>query len=194
MLRQILKRLNGATARGLSGAGLIALTAASLAACGREATAPLRVAAQPVEPGNFEFPLVHPRDSTPDGRRTVRLDSSKGTLEIAYVDRSVVTHTATVKVGMQPVSVRVASNREAWVVDPIADSISIVDLDSATVTATLQTAPEPSDVLFSGSPSRAYVTIAHGRELLVFDPVAPAEPLTRIALQSQTQHSEADDT
>ena len=84
---------------------------------------------------------------------------------------------------MQPVSVRVLSNHEAWVVDPIADSISIVDLDSATVIATLQTAPQPTDVLFAGSPSRAYVIVAQGRELIVLDSIAPTEPLTRIALQ-----------
>jgi hypothetical protein len=134
-------------------------------------------------PSNFEFPIVHPEDRTSDGRRALRLDSSRGTLEIAYIDRSAVTSKAVVKVGMQPVSVRVLSNHEAWVVDPIADSISIVDLDSATVIATLQTAPQPTDVLFAGSPSRAYVIVAQGRELIVLDSIAPTEPLTRIALQ-----------
>jgi DNA-binding beta-propeller fold protein YncE len=86
----------------------------------------------------------------------------------------------------------VLSNREAWVVDPIADSISIVDLDTATVIATLQTAPQPTDVHFAGLPPRAYVTVAQGRELLVFDPIAPTEPLTRIAPQLTPRYAEGD--
>jgi DNA-binding beta-propeller fold protein YncE len=164
-----------------------------LAGCDRDYSTALHVAVAHEIPSSFEFPLVHPHEITPDGRRTLRLDTSKGTLEIRYVDGSVVKRSAVVKVGMQPVSVRAVSGHEAWVVDPIADSISIVDLDSATVIGTLQTAPQPTDVLFSGSPSRAYVTVAQGRELLVFDPVVPDKPLTRIALQLPPRQAVGDD-
>jgi hypothetical protein len=164
-----------------------------LAACGRDDASRFDVAAAAEIPGNFEFSPVHPEEKTPDGRRTLRLDSLHGNLEITDVDGPVVTRKTVVKVGMHPVSVRAASNGEAWIVDPIADSISIVDLDSATVIAALQTAPQPTDVMFSGSPSRAFVTVAQGRALLVFNPLAPTEPPTRIALQSPTQRVAADD-
>ena len=188
-----LNPLNRPSSREMLTALVIALTLGSLAGCERDASLQSRVAAMPELSGDFKFPLVHTEDKTPDGRCALRLDSERGTLEVTYIDGSVVGRTATVKVGMQPVSVRVSSNHEAWVVDPIADSISIVDLDSAIVVAALPTAPQPTDVVFAGSPLRAYVTVAQGRELLVWDSVAPTEPLTRIALQLGPRHATEDD-
>jgi DNA-binding beta-propeller fold protein YncE len=185
--------MSGAAALKLCCAGVFAATMLGAGGCARDGVARLVAVSEAEMPSSFEFAVVHPHDSTPDGRRVLELDSSRGTLEIGYLDGATVTRRAVVKVGMQPVSVRAASDREAWVVDPIADSISIVDLDTATVTTTLQTAPQPTDVVFSGLPSLAYVTVAQGRALLVFDPVAPIEPLSRIALQVPPQRVERDD-
>ena len=193
MRNTLFSRSSGAAALKLCCTGVFAVAVLAASGCARDAVTRLVAVGEAEMPSSFEFPLVHPEDSTPNGRRVLHLDSARGTLEIAYLDGAAVTRRAVVKVGMQPVSVRAASDREAWVVDPIADSITIVDLDSATVTTTLQTASQPTDVVFSGSPSRADVTVAQGRALLVFDPVAPVEPLSRIALQVPLQRGERDD-
>lgn len=105
---------------------------------------------------------VHPVDVTPDGRHLLRLDPSRGTLEISRTHGSPAGDKTVLKVGVAPVTVRAASNDEAWVIDNIADSISIVDLNKGVVTGTLATAAEPTDVTFSDSPPRAYVAVAHG--------------------------------
>jgi len=60
-----------------------------------------------------------------------------------------------VPVGVDPCSVRAFSPTEAWVCNNISDSVSLVDLPSRRVRATLKTADEPCDVVFAGSPLRA---------------------------------------
>lgn len=119
---------------------------------------------------NWESPQVHPMDLTPDRLRLVAVNTAAGRLEIFAAASGVPRHIGSVAVGVDPVSVRVRSNGEAWVVNRISDSVSIVDLVNLSVVRTLSTADEPSDVVFAGTPARAFVSCARANTVQVFDP------------------------
>ena len=53
-----------------------------------------------------------------------------------------------IRVGYEPVSVVVRNETEAWVVNQLSDSVSIVDLAAGIVTRTLDVGDEPTDVAF----------------------------------------------
>lgn len=72
-----------------------------------------------------------------------------------------------IPVGLDPVSVRARSDDEVWVCNQLSDSVSIVSLRAGCVVATLQTADEPSDVVFAGG--RAFVSCATIDSVQVFD-------------------------
>ena len=74
-----------------------------------------------------------------------------------------------IPVGLEPDSVRVRTNQEAWVVNHLSDSISIVNLSSGVVTRVLQTDDEPADVVFAGNPLRAFVSCSQPDLIQVFD-------------------------
>ena len=134
---------------------------------------------------NYESAHVHPLDVTPDGKRLLAVNTANGTLEIFDLSAQAVSLTTVVKVGVDPVTVRAASNTEAWVVNVLSDSVSVVDLAAATVKTTLATDDEPADVVFAGSPRRAYVSCAQARTLLVIDPAQPTQVLARIPILGQ---------
>ncbi|MFY0536535.1 hypothetical protein [Nannocystis pusilla] len=65
------------------------------------------------------------------------------------------------------------SDDEVWVVNHLSDSVSIVDVDSATpyVKRTLLVGDEPRDIVFAGpGKSRAFITAAHRGQNAPFDP------------------------
>ena len=144
-----------------------------------------RTGATPAGFSNFEAAQVHPMDLTPDGKRLLVVNTAAGTLEIFDVAAGRMVRGAIVNVGLDPVTVRAASNTEAWVVNHLSDTISVVDLERGTVVATVQTDDEPADVVFAGSPRRAYVSCAQSRTVLVFDPAAPGAPLARLPILGQ---------
>jgi DNA-binding beta-propeller fold protein YncE len=54
------------------------------------------------------------------------------------------------------------NDNEVWVVNHLSDSVSVVDLIGAPhVSRTLLVGDEPQDVVFAGSPTRAFITTAH---------------------------------
>ncbi len=99
---------------------------------------------------NFETPHVHPLDLSPDGSTLAACNTPDGRLEIFSVNSATgnLTLADAIQVGYDPVSVRFRSNTEAWVVNHISDSISIVDVAAGNVIATIQTDDEPADVVF----------------------------------------------
>ncbi|MEI7443761.1 MAG: beta-propeller fold lactonase family protein [Burkholderiales bacterium] len=134
---------------------------------------------------SFEAPHVHPLELTPDGKRLLAVNTAAGTLEIFDVAADRVSRSTVVNVGMDPVSVRVASNTEAWVVNHLSDTISVVDLDRGTVVNTIATDDEPADVVFAGSPRRAWVSCAQARTLMVIDPANTAASPVRVPILGQ---------
>ena len=112
---------------------------------------------------NFEVAHVHPLDMTPDGTKLLAVNTANNTLEVFQLGGAMLLNTASIPVGLDPVTVRVRSNTEAWVVDQVSDEISIVDLATNRVVRSIDTQDEPADVVFAGSPLKAFVSCA-GRE------------------------------
>lgn len=127
------------------------------------ALAPRRAAAQPSFV-NFESGQVRPLVLSADGSKLLVANTPDDRLEIFDVDASGISHVGSVPVGMEPVAVALRSNTEAWVVNHLSDSVSIVDLSSspARVVRTLLVGDEPRDIVFAGvGGTRAFITTAH---------------------------------
>jgi YVTN family beta-propeller protein len=90
-----------------------------------------------------------------------------------------------IPVGLDPVSVRARSSGQAWVVNHVSDSVSVVDLALGQVVATLATDDEPCDVVFAGSPARAFVSCSQANTVLVFDPSDLSAPPVRVAIKGE---------
>ena len=99
---------------------------------------------------NFETPHVSPLAMTPDGLRLLAVNTADGYLEVFDLSSGSPIKTGSVAVGVDPVAVRANGNGEAWVVNHVSDSISIVDLASLRVVRTVFTKDEPCDVVFAG--------------------------------------------
>ena len=75
---------------------------------------------------NWESPPVHPLELTPDGMHLIVANTPDNRVEIFEVTAGGLTHLGAVPVGLDPVSVRAASNTSVWVSNLISDTISIV--------------------------------------------------------------------
>lgn len=134
---------------------------------------------------NFETPTVHPLDLTPDNTKLLAVNLADSRLEVFTLVAGLPVPAGSVPVGYDPVSVRARTNTEVWVVNHISDSISIVDLATMSVRATLNTDDEPCDVVFAGFPQRAFVSCSQANTVLVFDPASLATAPTRIAVVAE---------
>jgi DNA-binding beta-propeller fold protein YncE len=122
----------------------------------------------------FESGPVRPLALSPDGTRLFAVDTPDNRLEVLAVDPAtgLVSRSASVPVGLEPVAVAARTNTEVWVVNHLSDSVSVVQLDPTgtsppRVTATLLVGDEPRDIVFAGPRdasgffTRAFVTTAH---------------------------------
>ncbi len=124
---------------------------------------------------NFESQHVHPIALTPDGGRLLVVNTPDARLAVFDVLPSgLLAYAFEASVGLEPVSVAARSTGEAWVVNHVSDSISIVDLNTETVTATMQVGDEPTDVVFAGG--RAFVCVSQRDLILILDPTDLAAP------------------
>ena len=124
---------------------------------------------------NFESPQVHPLAMTPDGTRLLAVNSPNASLSVFQLVSGTPVLSAEIPVGLEPVSVAARNDREAWVVNWLSDSVSIVDLSTGSVTRTIDVGDEPTDVLFAGdSNARAFVCVSGRSMVKVFDAAAPA--------------------
>ncbi len=106
---------------------------------------------------NFEGHQLHPLDITPDGSKLLAVNTPDARLSIFSIgvagDLTLVTE---VPVGVEPVSVRARTNTEAWVVNHVSDSISIVDLTSGQErvrqTLSVRTSPPAASCTGLGAP------------------------------------------
>ncbi len=122
---------------------------------------------------NWESPHVNPIDMTPDGARLLVVNTADNRLELFDVTPDGLSAAGSIPVGLDPVSVRARTNGEAWVVNHVSDSVSIVDLDLLNTIATIDTGDEPADVIFAGNPQRAFVSVSQLNEVRVYDPADP---------------------
>jgi YVTN family beta-propeller protein len=123
-----------------------------------------RVAASSNGPAfvEFESGQVRPLAMSPDGTKLFATNTPNGTLEIFNITPGGLVFQSRVPVGMEPVAVAARNNTEVWVVNHLSDSVSVVTLTGTPhVTRTLLVGDEPRDIVFAGSPARAFITTAH---------------------------------
>src|SRR6267378_196093 len=117
---------------------------------------------------NFEAPQIHPLALTPDGTRLLAVNTPNASLSVFQLVSGSPVLTAEIPVGLEPVSVAARNNREAWVVNWLSDSVSILDLTTGNVTRSLDVGDEPTDVIFAGSTREmAFVCVSGGASLLL---------------------------
>ena len=119
---------------------------------------------------NFEGPQVHPLALTPDGTRLLALNTPNNQLLVYHLSGATTTLLAEIPVGLEPVSVVARNDREAWVVNWLSDSVSVVDLTKMRVVRTFDVGDEPTDAVFAGAPERAYVCVSGISQVKVYDP------------------------
>ena len=117
---------------------------------------------------NFESSHVHPIALTPTGTRVLAVNTPDALLEVFTVaaDGGLLPEKA-IPVGLEPVTVRARTDNEAWVVNNLSDSVSIVDLALGLVVKTLRVGDEPTDVVFSSG--RAFVAVSQEDVIKVYD-------------------------
>ena len=121
---------------------------------------------------NFESSQVHPIALTPAGGKLLVVNTPDATLEVYTVGGGgSLTFDATIPVGLEPVTVVARTDSEAWVVNQLSDTVSIVDLGQRTVTRTLRVGDEPTDVAFAAG--KAFVAVRRA------DPIPGVTPETK---------------
>jgi YVTN family beta-propeller protein len=110
----------------------------------------------------FESGQVRPIAMSPDGTMLFAVNTPNDTVEIFDITSTGLAFVARVPVGVEPVAVAAPNNDEIWVVNHLSDSVSVVSLTGTPrVTRTLLVGDEPRDIVFAGSPTRAFITTAH---------------------------------
>jgi YVTN family beta-propeller protein len=112
----------------------------------------------------FESGPVRPIAMSPDGTHLFVANTAHASLDVFTITASGLIPAGSVFVGIDPVAVAARTNTEAWVVNQVSDSISIVDTSTNPphVVRTLLVGDEPSDIVFGGAANaRAFVTTAH---------------------------------
>ncbi len=112
----------------------------------------------------FESGQVRPLALTADGTRLLAVNTPDARLEVFAIRAAGLVHIDSIPVGLEPVAVAVRGSTEAWVVNHLSDSVSIVDLTGARgrVVRTLLVGDEPRDIVFAGpGGNRAFITTAH---------------------------------
>ncbi|MBX3379600.1 MAG: beta-propeller fold lactonase family protein [Phycisphaeraceae bacterium] len=140
---------------------------------------------------NWESPHVHPLDKSPDGTRLLAVNTADNRLEVFDISHGLPYSLGSVSVGLDPISVRARTNTEAWVVNRISDTVSVVDLTTMNVIRTMATKDEPSDIVFAGSPQRAFVTCSVAKVVQVFGVTGGDAPLAEIPIQGESPRAMA---
>jgi len=158
----------------------IPLLLAGLALAAGIATVPHLLASRASATGDFvhfESAHVHPACLTPGGDRLLVVNTPDNRLSVFDVSHGPPgrpNRVAEIPVGLEPVSVAALSDSEAWVVNQLSDDVSIVNLNTLHVRATLRVGDEPADVVFAGNPLRAYVSVSQLDLVRVIDPATLA--------------------
>lgn len=110
----------------------------------------------------FDSGQVRPLAISPDGNTLFATNTPNATLDIFDLTSGKPVLEASVPVGLEPVAVAARTNTEVWVTNLLSDSVSVVSLAGVPhVTQTLLVGDEPRDIVFAGSPQRAFITTAH---------------------------------
>ncbi|MDC0711119.1 hypothetical protein POL68_21805 [Stigmatella sp. ncwal1] len=123
----------------------------------------------------FESGQVRPLALSPSGEFLFAVNTPDNRLEVFKNTPSGLTHLSSIPVGLEPVAVAVRSDTEAWVVNHLSDSVSVVQIHAGglggVVMRTLLVGDEPRDIVFAGTgKNRAFITAAHRGQNVPFDP------------------------
>ncbi|MDP3857276.1 MAG: YncE family protein [Stagnimonas sp.] len=120
---------------------------------------------------SFESAHVRPLALSSDGQRLYAVNTPDNRLTIYRTTDAGLSLEAEIPVGLEPVAVALRTNAagrtEAWVVNHLSDSISVVEINPdqprlSQVTRTLLVGDEPRDIVFAGAQhDRAFVSAAH---------------------------------
>src|ERR1041385_336814 len=117
---------------------------------------------------NFEGKQTRHICLSPEGTRLFAVNTPDARLSVFDVTHPLSPFlVAEIPVGVEPVSVNARANNEAWVVNEVSDSISIVSVSNRIVVDTLAAKDEPADVVFVGS--KAFVSESRNNQIAVFD-------------------------
>lgn len=136
---------------------------------------------------NFEGKQTAPARLSPSGNRLFVVNTPDNRLSVFDVSNPQnPILIAEIPVGIEPVSVNAVSDDEAWIVNEVSDSISIVSVSQHLVTDTLYVKDEPADVVFANG--RAFVTCARNNQVAVFNQSTHAS-ITNISLFGENPRS-----
>ena len=138
---------------------------------------------------HFESGHVHPLAMTPDGTRLLAVETPDSRVSVFDLTGAAPVRIAEIPVGLEPVSVAVNGNGEAWVVNQLSDDVSIINLSTLHVRATLKVGDEPSDVVFAGTPLRAWVSVSQEDAIKLYDPANLATAPQVIAIPARKPRS-----
>ena len=118
---------------------------------------------------NFEGAQTNPIRISADGTRLFAVNTPNQTLSVFDLTAPASPRLiAEIPVGVEPVSVNPRSDDEAWVVNQVSNTVSIVSVSQGIVVQTIPAKPEPMDVVFAAG--LAYVSVSRANEVLVFNP------------------------
>jgi YVTN family beta-propeller protein len=118
---------------------------------------------------NWESAHVSPIALTPSGTTLLAVNTADSRLEVFDVSGARATTPRLLRsigVGVDPVSVKCRTESEAWVVNQISDSVSIIDLPTAHIVRTLYPGDEPADVAFAAG--KAFITCGALNQVKVY--------------------------
>jgi YVTN family beta-propeller protein len=124
----------------------------------------------PSEFVNFEGAQTNPIRISPNGAQLFALNTPDSRVSVFdLTNPAAPALIAEIPVGIEPVSVNVnpTNTDEAWVVNQVSDSVSIVSVSQGIVTDTIYCKDEPSDVVFVGT--NAFVSVARSNLINVYD-------------------------
>lgn len=115
---------------------------------------------------NWEHHPVHALDRSPDGRWLAAAHTADARVQLYTIGDGIARPAGSVRVGLDPVSVRFRTPTELWVINHVSDSINIVDVEQRSVIRTLSTDDEPADVVFAGG--QAWVSCSQVNRVLAY--------------------------
>jgi len=135
-------------------------------------TLPLSAQVPPSAFVNFEGAQTNPIRISNDGTRLFAVNTPNGTLSVFNLTQpGSPALIAEIPVGIEPVSVNINPNvsgdDEAWLVNQISNSVSVVAVSKGIVTDTLYAKTEPADVVFANG--NAFVSVARSNMVNVYN-------------------------
>ena len=120
------------------------------------------------QPSFVAFETGSVRPLAIEGGILAAVNTPDNAVEIFNVVANGITRRTSIPVGLEPCAVAIRpGGTEAWVVNHLSDSVSIVDLATATVTRTLLVGDEPRDIVITDPDGagplgdRVFITTAH---------------------------------